>query len=82
MLKNTSHIPQVNRRRVFTSCMDNRLYICINEDNSFVCITCVFNQRFMIKKLHIDFEKTAHQATYQVFENVQFITCRFLLGQF
>ncbi|KAE9522845.1 hypothetical protein AGLY_016757 [Aphis glycines] len=72
-------------------------FIHIPEDNSFVCITCDFNQQFMIKhdcidffadgsqfilqKLHVDFEKAAHQAAYEVFENVQLIACRFHLGQ-
>jgi hypothetical protein len=37
--------------------------------------------QFILKKLHIDFEKAAHQAAYKVFENVQLIACRFHLGQ-
>ncbi|XP_060855521.1 uncharacterized protein LOC132933226 [Metopolophium dirhodum] len=72
-------------------------FIHIPEDNSFVCITSDFNLLFMIKhdcidffadgsqfilkKLHVDFEKAAHQAAYEVFENVQLIACRFHLGQ-
>jgi hypothetical protein len=45
-----------------------------------VCIKYTGSQ-FILKKLHVDFEKTAHQATYEVFENVQLIACRFHLGQ-
>ena len=45
-----------------------------------LCVEYTGSQ-FILKKLHVDFEKAAHQAAYEVFENVQLIACRFHLGQ-
>jgi len=36
---------------------------------------------FILQKLHVDFEKAAHQAASEVFEDLQLISCRFHLGQ-
>ncbi|KAL4154469.1 hypothetical protein QTP88_000332 [Uroleucon formosanum] len=45
-----------------------------------ICIEYTESQ-FILKKLHVDFKKAAHQAAYEVFENVQLIACQFHLGQ-
>jgi len=35
---------------------------------------------FKLKKSPVDFEKAAHQAAFEVFEDVQLLSCRFHLG--
>jgi uncharacterized protein YktA (UPF0223 family) len=41
----------------------------------------IYRKSVHSKKLHVDFEKAAHQAAYEVLENVQLIASQFHLGQ-
>ncbi|KAE9534185.1 hypothetical protein AGLY_008692 [Aphis glycines] len=45
-----------------------------------LCMKCNETE-FILQKLHVDFEKAAHQATSEIFEDLQLISCRFHLGQ-
>ncbi|KAF0689847.1 Uncharacterized protein FWK35_00036858, partial [Aphis craccivora] len=56
--------------------MYKKIWLFLKE----LCMKCNETE-FILQKLHVDFEKAAHQAASEVFEDVQLISCRFHLGQ-
>ncbi|KAE9523245.1 hypothetical protein AGLY_016345 [Aphis glycines] len=56
--------------------MYKKIWLFLKE----LCMKCNETE-FILQKLHVDFEKAAHQAASEVFEDLQLISCRIHLGQ-
>lgn len=75
--RNSYYLPLVNFF-LFKKSKDRYKTIWILPQDGCIQYT---GSRFILKKITVDFERAAHQAAYEIFENVQLIACRFNLGQ-